>query len=271
MRWEYEPKIHCELWFFSGINFAGQKTVVKIHPYGGLQGDVNPADVKSVGVIAEPGVRVVFMTSATGSDWEKLPWRCVQVIEGRTNKLQDGRTAVQIPDLDVYSEPDAPRADPELELGFLEVETFAQGKGWTFGKTGRTKLKQGIKSIRVERIPGGPLDKRSEEDAAPAPTPAAAPAEAAPAAPAAADAPAATDAPAAAAPAPADAPAPAAEPQRELVVTNPDATPEVPGPEVSAASAAQHITVRQQPPTTVSKNQRLPKPSGLSPGSGRKD
>jgi len=164
LRWEFEDKIRCEFWFFSGINFAGQKTVVTIHPYGGLQGDeVKASDIKSVGVLAEPGVRVTFMTSATGSGWEKMPWRCVQVIEGRTNTLTDGRTAVQIPDLDTYAEPDAPRSDPEFEMGFPEVERFEDGKDWTFGRTGRLPLKLNIRSIRVERIPGGPQDRGEVE------------------------------------------------------------------------------------------------------------
>lgn len=164
MRWEFEEKIHCEFWFFSGINFAGTKKVVRIHPYGGLQGDeVSSTDFKSVGVICEPGLRVTFMTSATGSGWETVPWRCVQVLEGKTNTLSDGRKAVQIPDLDFYSEPDAPRADAELEIGFPEVERFEDGEGWTFGRTGRRPLKQNIRSIRVERIPGGPQDVQEAE------------------------------------------------------------------------------------------------------------
>lgn len=162
MRWEFEEKIHVEFWFFSGINFAGTKKVVQIHPYGGLQGEIKGQDFKSVGIICEPGLRVTFMTSATGSGWESTPWRCVQVLEGKTNTLTDGRKAVQIPDLDSYSEPDAPRSDAELEVGFPEVEAFEDGSGWTFGKTGRRQLKLNIRSIRVERIPGGPQDKKAE-------------------------------------------------------------------------------------------------------------
>jgi hypothetical protein len=168
MRWEYEDKIHCELWFFSGINFGGEKRVVRIHPYGGLQGDdVEPSQIKSVGIIGQPGIRVTFMTSATGTDWENTPWRCVQVLEGQTTEIRDGRPAIQIPDLDLYTSFDAVRVDPEFEEGFPEVASFAEGAesgGWTFGRTGRSSLKTNIRSIRVERIPGGALDDAEEHE-----------------------------------------------------------------------------------------------------------
>ena len=168
MRWEYEDKIHCELWFFSGINFGGEKRVVRIHPYGGLQGDeVEPSQIKSVGVIGQPGIRVTFMTSATGTDWENVPWRCVQMLDGHTTQIKDGRPAVQIPDLDLYNPFDAPRIDPEFEEGFPEVASFAEGAeagGWTFGRAGRSSLKTNIRSVRIERIPGGAQDKGDEHE-----------------------------------------------------------------------------------------------------------
>ncbi len=169
MRWEYEDKIHCELWFFSGINFGGEKRVVRFHPYGGLQGeiDIEPSQIKSVGVIGQPGLRVTFMTSGTGTDWENVPWRCVQMLEGQTTEIKDGRPAVQIPDLDLYTAFDAVRVDPEFEEGFPEVESFEAGTekgGWTFGRSGRSPLKTRIRSVRVERIPGGPQDDGEEHE-----------------------------------------------------------------------------------------------------------
>lgn len=155
MRWDIEDKLgRIDLWFFTGINFGGMKKIVRIHPYGGLQGaDIEGADIKSMGVIAEPGVRVILRVAATNNGWETLPWRCIQVLKGHTGKLSDGRTCVQIPDLDMYNAPTARRTDPEIEEAYPHADTLELGKGWSFGRTGKSGLKCNVRSIRVERIP----------------------------------------------------------------------------------------------------------------------
>ena len=154
MRWEIKDKVACEFWTFTGISFAGTKRITRVHAYGGLQGDDFPGDeVKSLGIIAEPGIRVIFMTANNEDGWENLPWRCFQVIEGKTTKLKDGRTAIQVPDLDAYSEPDTNRADLECQSSYPHVNSLSEGTTWTFGRVGRRQLKCNIRAIRIEKIP----------------------------------------------------------------------------------------------------------------------
>lgn len=174
MRWDIEDKVgRIDLWFFTGINFGGMKKIVRVHPYGGLQGaDVDGSEIKSMGVIAEPGVRVILRTSSTALGWDALPWRCIQVLEGFTGRLSDGRTCVQIPDLDLFNPPTARRTDPEIEEVYPHAEGLHDGVGWTFGRTGRKGLKCNLKSIRIERIPDPnevAEDAEEQDDAAPTP------------------------------------------------------------------------------------------------------
>lgn len=153
MRWDIEDKIACELWFFTGLSFGGTRRVARIHAYGGLQGDDIPGDeVRSLGIIAQPGIRVILMTARSTIAWEDMPWRAFEVIEGQTHFMKDGRTALQIPDLDQYDEPTANRTDSELDAGYPQVETLEQGSGWTYGRSGRILLKNNLKAIRVERV-----------------------------------------------------------------------------------------------------------------------
>lgn len=152
MRWDIEEKLACELWCFTGLSFGGTRRVARIHAYGGLQGDTIPGDeLRSIGIIAEPGIRVILMTARSTVAWEDMPWRAFQVMEGFTHTLKDGRTAIQVPDLDRFDAPDANRTDPDLESDFPQVETLADGKGWTFGRSGKRGLKNRIQAIRIER------------------------------------------------------------------------------------------------------------------------
>ncbi len=153
MRWDIPDKLTCELWFFSGLSFGGTRRVARIHAYGGLQGDTILGDqVRSMGIIAEPGIRVILMTARSTVAWEDMPWRAFQVLEGFTTTLKDGRTAIQVPDLDRYDPPDANRTDLEVERDFPQVRTLEEGRGWTFGRSGRRPLKNNLHAIRVERI-----------------------------------------------------------------------------------------------------------------------
>lgn len=154
MRWHIEERVVCELWSFTGINFGGTKRITRIHAYGGRQGDDFPGDeVKSLGIVAEPGIRVILVTARTDHDWEALPWRCIQILEGHTSALKDGRSAIQIPDLDRYDPVDSDRTDYDLETVYPFAATVAEGEGWTFGRPGRKGIKARINGIRIERIP----------------------------------------------------------------------------------------------------------------------
>lgn len=153
MRWHIEERVVCELWSFTGINFGGTRRVTRVHAYGGRQGEDLPGDeVKSLGIIAEPGIRVILLTARTDSNWEALPWRAFQVLEGKVGQIKDGRSALQIPDLDRYDHWDANRSDPDLEAMYPHVDTLADGKGWTFGRVGKTPLKCNIQAIRIEHL-----------------------------------------------------------------------------------------------------------------------
>lgn len=236
MRWDIEDKVgRIDLWLFTGVNFGGMRKIVRIHPYGGLQGaDVDGSEIKSMGVIAEPGVRVILRTASTSMNWEGLPWRCIQVLEGHTGKLSDGRTCVQIPDLDTYNEPTARRTDPEVEEAFPAAETLAEGVGWTFGRAGKKGLKCNIKSIRVEKIPD-PTAAAEAAEAAPEPgseAPAQAEVEAPDAVTPAVEAAPAPSAPVPAAPVPAAAAAPAAP-----AAASPTPRPDTPSTESGRAPA----------------------------------
>ncbi|MCA9567223.1 MAG: hypothetical protein KC656_05250 [Myxococcales bacterium] len=155
MRWDIEEKVVAELWFFTGLSFSGTRRIARIHAYGGLQGDEIPGDeVRSMGIIANPGVRIILKTAGSDLAWEDMPWRCFQVLEGQTMTMQDGRTAIQVPDLDAYDRWDCNRADTELESEYPQVAKLSDGTTWTFGRSGRRKLKNNLKAIRVERIPG---------------------------------------------------------------------------------------------------------------------
>lgn len=153
MRWDIEDRVACEFWFFTGLSFGGTRRVARVHAYGGLQGDDIPGDeVRSLGIIAEPGLRVILMTARSTIAWEDMPWRAFQVLEGKTAFLKDGRSALQIPDLDQYDEPTANRTDSELDCGYPQVERLEDGTGWTFGRAGRRQLKNNLAAIRIERM-----------------------------------------------------------------------------------------------------------------------
>jgi hypothetical protein len=154
MRWDIEDKVACELWFFTGLSFGGTRSVVRVAAYGGLQKHTARGDeVRSMGIICEPGIRVILMTARSPLAWEDSPWRAFQMLEGEHHTLQDGRSALQVPDLDRYDPYTANRTDPDLEADFPQVETLAAGTGWTFGRSGRRGIKNRIQAVRIERIP----------------------------------------------------------------------------------------------------------------------
>lgn len=154
MRWEIGDKVRAHIVGFSGINFSGERWEVDIWPLGGRQGDeIDGARLKSVGIIAPVGTRMILIT-ANGDAYESLPWRCVQVLEGQTFTAMDGRrVGVQIPDLDRLDPPDVRRIkDPDSIASYPHAESVESGRGWTFGRSGGIDLKGNIKRIVVERF-----------------------------------------------------------------------------------------------------------------------
>lgn len=155
MRWDIAEKTRAEIVGFSGINFSGERMEVSIWPHGGLQqgGDIDGTRLKSIGIIAPVGTRLVLIT-ANGDNYETLPWRALQIIEGHTFQAMDGRrVGVQVPDLDRMDPPDVRRIkDPDTVVGYPFAESLEAGRGWTFGRSGGIDLKCNIKRIIVERF-----------------------------------------------------------------------------------------------------------------------
>lgn len=150
MQWDIAPKQRVDIVAFAGLNLAGERSVVEIHPVGGRQGDVASDYLKSLVVIGPVGTRVVLMTSADPDNWKNHPWRCVEVKAGKLFTTKEGKTGVRVPDLDWLDAPDARRTDSELESSFEEASDLGGSKEWTYGRPG--SIKGRVKAIRVEKI-----------------------------------------------------------------------------------------------------------------------
>lgn len=155
MRWDVADKVRAHIVGFSGINFSGERWEVDIWPFGGRQGmEIDGSRLKSIGIIAPVGTRLILMTSGQADGWVDVPWRCVQILPGQTFEAMDGkRVGVQVPDLDRMDPPHVRRImDPDTASEYPHVERFEDGRGWTFGRVGRTELKCNVRSIRVEKF-----------------------------------------------------------------------------------------------------------------------
>lgn len=152
-RWVIGDKVRGEVLFFTGLNFSGQRSVVRLLPGGRWQGDeVDGMRVKSFGIIAPHGMRVTLATAASDLDWEALTWRSVTVLEEHCFTSQQGKPAVQVPDLDFMDAFDARRTDDGYRMGYPQVTSLADGEGWTFGHRSGSDLKCNVRTIRVDNI-----------------------------------------------------------------------------------------------------------------------
>ena len=154
MRWDIEEGVLAEVRLFTGLNFSGERFHVNIMR-GRIQGGPHEIDgerIKSMGVIAPFGTRVVLMAAASPTGWQALAWRAIDVIEGHTFESQSGRPAIQVPDIDVMDDPSAVRTDPDFQAGYPHAEDL-NADGWTYGRSTGLPLKGGLRAIRVERIP----------------------------------------------------------------------------------------------------------------------
>jgi len=152
-RWVIGDKVRGEVLFFTGLNFSGQRTIIRLLPGNRWQGDpIDGKRIKSFGIIAPYGMRVTLATARSDLDWEALTWRSVTVLEDHTFTSQQGKPAVQIPDLDVMDAFDARRTDDSRRVGYPQVESLAEGEGWTYGYRGGSDLKCNVGTIRVDNI-----------------------------------------------------------------------------------------------------------------------
>ena len=151
--WDIEPRCKIEIWGFTGINFSGQRSIVHVSARGQVFGDVLEGHrLKSIGIIAYPGIQVTLASSADPYIWEDFGFRTFRVVEGNTHTMKDGRPALQIPDIDVFDPPTAVRSDPEMAMGYEQVERLADGTTWSFGRTTTLPLKCRVRQVRIERF-----------------------------------------------------------------------------------------------------------------------
>lgn len=152
VRWDIGLGVRAELHFFTGLNFSGQRSTALIFHDGRRQGDeVDGSRVKSCGIIAPFGTRLTLVTAAGEDTWEDMPWRAIVVLDGSTFPSQNGRPAVQVPDIDRMDPPTARRTDLELQVGFPLVQRLAEGTGWTYGRTlPNLPLKCNLRAIRLD-------------------------------------------------------------------------------------------------------------------------
>ncbi len=154
MRWDIEEGVLAEVRLFTGLNFSGERLHVPIMR-GRIQGgpyEIDGARIKSMGVIAPYGTRVVLVSAASPAGWQALAWRAIDVVEGHTFESLSGRPAIQVPDIDVMDAPDAVRTDPDFRSSYPHADDLGLGSGWTYGRTTVLPLKGSLRAIKVQRI-----------------------------------------------------------------------------------------------------------------------
>jgi hypothetical protein len=154
VRWRIDEGVRAELAFFTGLAFAGNRDSVRVFVGGRRQGpEIDGSRVKSCGIIAPLGTRLVLSASDLDEGWEEQPWRAVVLAAGSTFKMKDGRDAVQLPDLDLMDEPGSKRSDPDFMSGFPQVATLKEGTGWTYGRADfHHPLKGNVRTVRLDLV-----------------------------------------------------------------------------------------------------------------------
>lgn len=154
VRFTIDPKVRCEIHFFTGMNFSGNRDVVRIFVGGRVQGPAIDGDrVKSVGVVGPLGTRLVLCSSDADEGWEERPWRAIVLAKGTTFRFSSGQPAVQVPDLDQVDRHDAQRTDPESMTALPLAQGLADGQGWTYGRLSfKDPLKGHVRRVRLDLV-----------------------------------------------------------------------------------------------------------------------
>lgn len=154
MHWHIDGPVRALIHAFTGLNFSGMRVSVDIWPKGGKQiGDeIDGTRLKSIGVIAPVGTRVILCASASEEGWESSPWRAFEIREGHTFASQNGQPAVQLPDIDFVDPPGALRTDVDFQSSYPTVERPDERPSWTYGRVGHSGLKCNVRQIRVDRV-----------------------------------------------------------------------------------------------------------------------
>ncbi len=153
MRWDIAPKIRCDIFAFSGINFSGTRKHVQIFPVGGQQGDsLDGFDIQSIAIAGPQGTRVTLMTTGVETGWEEKPWRCFRITKEKSYKSEGGLPAVRAPDLDTLDAFNARRSDPDFEASPDAAENIDAGTSWTFGRFSGDPIKGNVRAIKIDWV-----------------------------------------------------------------------------------------------------------------------
>jgi hypothetical protein len=154
VRFTIDPKVRAELHFFTGVNFSGNRDVVRIFVGGRRQGpEIDGDRVKSVGMSGPIGTRLVLCRSDAEEGWESEPWRAIVLVQGSTFRFGPGVPAVQVPDLDQVDRFDAKRTDPDAMEALPIAASLSEGVGWTYGRLSfRDLLKGHVRRVRVDLV-----------------------------------------------------------------------------------------------------------------------
>ncbi len=160
---EIGKHVRCDILTWSGQNFGGKRTRIRIFPTGNIQGGVDSGDVSSMVIRAHHGTRLILCTRPSG-DFEQGPWRCVRIMEGHTipSEIKQGMPGARLPDLDLLDEPKSLRTNHALQSSYPLVESFDEGSSWTFGTTGIPPIKGHVRRIIIEKDEGPRQRKLSE-------------------------------------------------------------------------------------------------------------
>jgi len=156
MHWDVEGSIRLDIHFFSGIAYAGDHWHVAIRGGEVRRGDVPGHAVRSMGIVAMLGTEVTIK-SRVGDDWEGGSWRTILFTEddtfltGEKHIAGSNKLAIHIPDLDLIHHCAASRVDYNREEYFPQVKTYAERRGWTWGRN-PDPLQQNIKAVTARRL-----------------------------------------------------------------------------------------------------------------------
>jgi hypothetical protein len=152
---EVGERMRCDILAWSGIDFGGKRSILRVFPTGNIQGKLDSEEIRSIVVRAHHGTRVILCTRSDGP-FEEAPWRCVRVVEGHSIPSEEpkGMPGVRLPHVDRLDLPKSRRTDPNLASSYPLVACFDDGEGWTFGTTGIPPLEGHVRRIIIEKDDG---------------------------------------------------------------------------------------------------------------------
>ena len=133
---------------YTNTGLAGGKNRVQVFP-SGRQGDIS-ISFSSLVFAGPPGIRLVLCAAPIELGWEERPWRATIMTKDNSFRLKDGRLAFRLPNLETLDEPNSVRSDPDFECSYDHAETLADGKGWTYGRSG--DLNGRVTMMRLDRV-----------------------------------------------------------------------------------------------------------------------